>query len=195
MITANLVLEGQHVRLEPLTMDHCAPLWEVGNDSRLWTWMRVVMDTQDGMRAFIEAAIKDRERGLAVPFATVERASNRPIGSTRLFNFDHDNRRAEIGHTWIAPGWQRTAVNTEAKLLMLTHAFEGMRCMRVELRTDALNERSRTAILRLGATCEGVLRQHMIMPNGRLRDTAVYSILDSEWPGVKARLEAKLREH
>jgi RimJ/RimL family protein N-acetyltransferase len=195
MTTANLVLEGQHVRLEPLMMAHCGPLWEVGSDPKIWSWMRVVMDTQDGMRSFIDAAVKDREAGLAIPFATVENASKRPIGSTRFFNFDHDNRRAEIGWTWIAPAWQRTAVNTEAKLLMLTHAFEVMNCMRLEFRTDALNERSRAAILRLGASFEGILRQHMIMPSGRLRDTAVFSILDKEWPAVKARLEARLREH
>jgi RimJ/RimL family protein N-acetyltransferase len=129
---------------------------------------------------------------VSIPFATVQKQTNQPIGSTRFLNLDPDNRRAEIGWTWIAPAWQRTAVNTEAKLLMLTHAFEQMRCIRVELRTDALNERSRTAILRLGATFEGILRQHMIMPTGRLRDTAVYSILDREWPVVKAGLESKL---
>jgi RimJ/RimL family protein N-acetyltransferase len=194
MNDARVTLEGEHVRLEPLAMSHHAALWEVGSDPAIFKWMRLVMQKPDDMRAFVESAMKERDAGLAIPFATVEKQSGRAVGSTRFFNFDHDNRRAEIGWTWIAPPWQRTAVNTEAKLLMLAHAFETMKCLRVEFRTDALNERSRAAILRLGATFEGVFRKHMIMPGGRLRDTAIFSILDDEWPAVKARLQLKLAE-
>jgi RimJ/RimL family protein N-acetyltransferase len=190
----SVTLEGNHVRLEPLSLTHAPALWEVGKDPSIWTWMRVSMKEPEDMRAFVEAALKDRDAGLGIPFATVEKASGRAVGSTRFFNFDHDHRRAEIGHTWIAPPWQRTAVNSEAKLLMLTYAFEGMNRMRVEFRTNALNARSRAAILRLGATFEGILRKHMIGLNGTLRDTAVFSILDDEWPAVKQRLLAKLAE-
>lgn len=192
MRESEITLQGEHVRLEPLSLSHHWALWQVGSDPAIFTWMRVVMRAPQDMRAFIESAVKDREAGLAIPFATIEKKSGIAVGSTRFFNFDHENRRAEIGWTWIAPPWQRTAVNTEAKLLMLTHAFEAMNCLRVEFRTDALNERSRAAILRLGATFEGVLRKHMIMPGGRLRDTAIFSILDDEWPAVKSRLQSKL---
>jgi RimJ/RimL family protein N-acetyltransferase len=126
-----------------------------------------------------------------VVFATVETSSGRVIGSTRFMNIDRANRRVEIGSTWIAPPWQRTAVNTEAKYLMLRHAFEVWGCIRVELKTDALNQKSRNAILRIGAKEEGTLRRHLITHTGRVRDTVYFSILDSEWPGVKARLTRK----
>jgi len=139
----------------------------------------------------VETAFAEQARGESVVFVTVERASGKVIGSTRFMNIDRANSRVEIGSTWIAPAWQRTAVNTEAKYLMLRHAFEVWRCIRVELKTDALNQKSRNAILRLGAREEGTFRKHLLTWTGRIRDTVYFSILDTEWPEVKARLEEK----
>ena len=136
--------------------------------------------------------LEEYRRGISVPFATVVRREERVVGTTRFMNMDLVNRKLEIGSTWVAPRWQHTSVNTEAKYLMLRHAFEAWKCLRVELKTDALNERSRRAILRLGAKEEGTLRKHMVSWNGRQRDSVYFSILDSEWPQVKARLESKL---
>src|SRR5258708_7632647 len=149
------------------------------------------MKAADDFRRLVEKALQEQERGESVVFATVERSSGRVIGSTRYMNIDRANRRVEIGSTWIAPAWQRTAVNTEAKFLMLRHAFETWGCMRVELKTDALNLKSRNAILRLGAKEEGTLRKHLVTSTGRIRDTVYFSILDTEWPQVKTNLLAK----
>jgi RimJ/RimL family protein N-acetyltransferase len=145
------------------------------------------------MLDYIRTALAGQAAGNTIPFVTVERASGGVVGSTRFMNIDAANRRVEIGATWLAQSWRRTAINTEAKYLMLRHAFETLGCIRVELKTDALNERSRAAILRIGAREEGTLRQHMVTWSGRLRDTVYFSIIDSEWPGVKASLEAKLK--
>jgi RimJ/RimL family protein N-acetyltransferase len=150
------------------------------------------MRTSDDMRAYIEEALLAQASGTALPFATVEQASGRVIGSTRYANIEATHRRLEIGWTWIAPRWQRTAVNTEAKYLMLRHAFETLGCQRVEFKTDSLNERSRNAILRLGAKEEGTFRNHMIAYTGRVRHSVYFSIIETEWPEVKARLEEKL---
>jgi RimJ/RimL family protein N-acetyltransferase len=144
------------------------------------------------MAAYIETALKEQERGISLPFAQVEPATRRAIGSTRYGNIDRTNHRVEIGWTWVGREWQRTAVNTEAKYLLLRHAFETLGCIRVELKTDSLNEKSRAAILRIGAREEGIFRNHMITASGRIRHSVYYSILDSEWPTVKARLETKL---
>jgi len=187
-----VTLGGTHVRLEPLSLAHHAALTEVGLDEELWRWIVTPVRTKEDMRSYIETALREQAAGTALPFATVERASGRPIGSTRFLNIDGANRRVEIGATWIAKPWQRTAVNTEAKYLMLRHAFETLGCIRVELKTDSLNERSRKAILRIGAKEEGTFRNHMITSSGRLRHTVYYSIIDSEWPAVKARLLDKL---
>ena len=130
--------------------------------------------------------------GSALPFATVEQATGLAVGSTRYMNIDKPNRHVEIGSTWIAGAWERTPVNTEAKYLMLQHAFETVGCLRVELKTDSLNERSRNAILRIGAKQEGIFRNHMITSNGRIRHTVYFSVIDSEWPAVKAELERRL---
>lgn len=185
-------LEGRFVRLIPLTLDHVEQLWRVGQDPALWTYLSFVMQSPDDMRRYVDAALADQAAGRALPFATVDGSTGAIIGSTRFGNIDLSNKRMEIGWTWIGTPWQRTVVNTEAKLLMLTYAFEEVGCIRVELKTDRLNERSRRAILRLGASEEGTLRQHMITVSGRLRDTVYYSILDHEWPVVKARLAARL---
>jgi|SRR5579863_2911767 len=190
-----VTLEGRNVRLDPLTAAHHAALCEVGLDPELWLLIPYRASTPEEMRGYIDSAIEAQAAGTALPFATVERASGRVVGSTRFMNIDSANRRVEIGATWIAKPWQRTAINTEAKYLMLRHAFETLSCIRVELKTDALNQQSRQAILRIGAREEGTLRQHMVTWSGRRRDTVYYSILDSEWPGVKANLEAKLKQH
>jgi len=189
-----VLLEGRLVRLEPLSMDHHAALCAVGFDPELWRWTLNLVETPEQMREYMKAALDAQARGSELPFATCERASGRAVGSTRFGNIDRANRRVEIGWTWIARPWQRTAVNTEAKYLMLQHAFEQWGCVRVELKTDVLNEASRAALRRLGAKEEGVLRAHMITATGRIRDTVYYSILDSEWPAVKAMLEAKLAQ-
>src|SRR3989454_7040306 len=194
MIVEPVTLEGKHVRLEPLSLAHHTALCDAGLDEDVWRWIAAPVRTPEEMRAYIETALAEQAAGAALPFATVERASGRAVGSTRYGNIDRSNRRVEIGWTWIARPWQRTAVNTEAKYLMLRHAFETLGCIRVELKTDVLNEASRAALRRLGAKEEGVLRRHMITATGRIRDTVYYSILDSEWPAVKAMLEAKLAQ-
>jgi RimJ/RimL family protein N-acetyltransferase len=187
-----IVLEGRHVRLEPLTLAHLDGLCAVGLDPDLWQWTTALVLTREAMRDYVETALAWQAAGTALPFATVERATGQVAGSTRFANLERAHRRIEIGWTWLGREFQRTALNTEAKLLMLTHAFEAEGCQRVELKTDVLNRRSRAAILRLGAVEEGVLRRHMITAAGRTRDTVYYSVLDSEWPAVKRGLEEKL---
>lgn len=185
-------LRGAHVLLVPLSLDHLDDLAGVGLDPELWRWTLTRIASRDEMRAYVETALRERERGASIPFALVEPAAGRAIGSTRFAGIDATHRRVEIGWTWVAPAWQRTAVNTEAKYLLLRHAFESLGCIRVELKTDALNERSRRAILRIGAKEEGTLRQHMITATGRVRDTVYFSVIDAEWPQVKASLERRL---
>lgn len=186
------ILEGSRVRLEPLAPEHLAGLCEVGLDPELWRLSVSRVATRDDMQAYLQTALAEARQGSALPFATVERSSGRVVGSTRFANADHANRRVEIGWTWIGRRWQRTPVNTEAKYLMLRHAFEALDLVRVEFKTDVLNERSRRALLRIGAQEEGILRAHMITAEGRLRDSIYYSVLASEWPGVRARLEERL---
>jgi RimJ/RimL family protein N-acetyltransferase len=187
-----LTLEGQHVRLEPLRLDHHARLCEVGLDEELWRWTTTLIRTPEEMRAYIETALEEEAAGSSLPFATIEKASARVVGSTRYGNIDRVNRKVEIGWTWVGRNWQRTFVNTDAKYLMLRHAFETWGCLRVEFKTDSLNERSRNALARIGAQEEGTFRNHMIVHDGRLRHSVYYSIIDSEWPAVKAALEAKI---
>jgi RimJ/RimL family protein N-acetyltransferase len=192
MIVVPVTLEGLHARLEPLKKAHLAGLAEVGLDEELWRWIPTAVRTREEMVAYIETALDEQQRGVSLPFAIVEKATGRAIGSTRYGNIDRTHHRVEIGWTWVAREWQRTAMNTEAKYLLLKHAFESLGCMRVELKTDSLNEKSRAAILRIGAKEEGIFRNHMITASGRIRHSAYYSIIDSEWPEVKARLEARL---
>jgi len=187
-----VTLEGEHVRLEPLSFEHHAALCAVGLDEELWRWIPYQVRTPVEMREYISTALRAQAEGTALPFATLERATGKVMGSTRYMNIDRANRHVEIGSTWLGLEWQRTAANTEAKFLMLRHAFETLGCLRVELKTDSLNERSRHAILRLGAKEEGIFRNHMITSSGRIRHTVYYSIIDAEWPEVKARLLAKL---
>ena len=189
-----VTLEGTHVRLEPLRPDHAGKLWEIAKDHlhELFQWIPYRLESLEDFRVFNRHVLEEQKRGLTVPFATFERNSGDIVGTTRFMNMDMPNRKVEIGSTWIAPPWQRTAVNTEAKYLMLRHAFEVWNCLRVELKTDSMNQRSRMAILRLGAKEEGTLRKHMVTWNGRQRDSVYFSILDTEWPEVKTRLEQKM---
>jgi N-acetyltransferase len=193
-IETPITLEGRVVRLEPIRPEHAAFYWGVAKDSveDIFRWYPYSMKTSEDFRQLVEKAFAEQERGESVVFTTVERASGHVVGSTRYMNIDRANRRVEIGSTWIAPAWQRTAVNTEAKYLMLRHAFEVLGCARVELKTDALNEKSRNAILRIGAKEEGTLRRHVVTWTGRIRDSVYFSVLDSEWPEVKTKLEARL---
>jgi RimJ/RimL family protein N-acetyltransferase len=192
MISA-LTLTGAHVRLEPLGREHIAALTLIGLDPDLWQWTVSRVSTPEEMAVYVENALNEQALGHALPFATIDRASGTVVGSTRFGAIDRVNRRVEIGWTWIGRKWQRTAINTEAKYLMLRHAFDEMDCLRVELKTDALNTRSRDAIRRIGAVQEGTLRSHMITATGRVRDTVYYSILATEWPEVQTRLESRLR--
>jgi RimJ/RimL family protein N-acetyltransferase len=185
-------LEGQHVRLEPLSLAHLDDLSQVAFDPDLWRWTSESGGSPADLRAYVDRALEARRSGAVLPFATISLSAGKAVGSTRFANFDRSNRRVEIGWTWLGREWQRTALNTEAKYLMLRHAFESLGCIRVELKTDVLNERSRSAIRRLGAKEEGVFRRHLITPSGRVRDTVYYSILDDEWPEVRARLANRL---
>ena len=191
-IVTPVTLEGSVVRLEPIRRDHAAIFWDVAKDAvdDIFRWIPYRIKSPEDFQQVVDKAFAEQGRGESVVFATVERASGRVIGSTRFMNIDRANRRVEIGSTWIAPAWQRTGVNTEAKYLMLRHSFEEWKCVRVELKTDALNQKSRKAILRIGAKEEGTLRQHVITWTGRVRDSVYFSILEAEWPGVKESLEA-----
>jgi len=188
-----VVLEGERVRLEPMRRDHLPALAAAGRDDELWRWTSAMANTDAAMAEYVEAALAEAEALRSLPFVTIDKPSAAVVGSTRFGNIDPPNRRAEIGWTWISPQFQRTYVNSEAKYLMLRHAFDVWNCVRVELKTDVLNEKSRAAMRRLGAIEEGVLRRHIITHSGRFRDTIYYSILDHEWPAVRARLEARLR--
>jgi RimJ/RimL family protein N-acetyltransferase len=187
-----VTLEGAAVRLEPLSLSHLDGLLQAGADVRLWRYMTSDCSTREGMLAFIAEALHGQRAGTTLPFATIDRKSGKPIGSTRFGNIVPEHKRVEIGWTWISTPWQRSAINTEAKYLMFRYAFETLGCNRVELKTNSQNAQSRTAILRIGAKEEGTLRSHMVNPDGSLRDTVYYSLIAPEWSEVKARLEMKL---
>ncbi len=192
MNVTEVTLEGTRFRLEPMRASHHGVLCAIGLDGDLWRLSPKPLRTAEDVTEYIAFALREREAGRALPFVVTERASGEVIGSTRFGAIEPAHRRVEIGWTWYAPRWQRTRANTEAKYLLLRHAFETLGCIRVELKTDALNERSRAAIRRIGAREEGTLRHHMVTASGRLRDTVYYSILEGEWPAVKAALEARL---
>jgi RimJ/RimL family protein N-acetyltransferase len=187
-----VILEGRKVRLEPLALEHVPRLAEVALDPAIWKWTIARPTDEAGLRAWAEAALANREAGSEFPFVTLEASTGRPIGSSRFMNIVLEHRRVEIGWTWVAPAWQRTGANREAKLLMLGHAFDTLGCRRVEFKTDSLNEPSRTALLGIGAQFEGIFRNHMVMPDGRMRHSAYYSVIDEEWPAVRAGLERSL---
>lgn len=188
-----VTLIGNCVRLEPLSYSHHADLCEVGLDEELWRVTMTLIRTPEEMKKYIDTALREQAEGKSLPFAIVDTAFGKAIGSTRFGNIDNKNRRVEIGWTWIARRWQRTGVNTEAKLLLLTHAFETLGCIRVEFKTDSINIQSRNALLRIGAKEEGVFRNHMIAPGGRIRHSIFYSLVDLEWKDVKRELEKKLK--
>lgn len=190
-----VVLEGRLVRLEPMSLEHLDGLAEIAFDDSIWRWTIVRIGDQSDLEGWVRAALAARDAGAELPWVTVERASGRPIGSSRFLNVVLDHRRLEIGWTWVAAPWRRRGVNQEAKLLMLGHAFERLGCRRVEFKTDARNEPSRAALAGIGAVFEGVLRRHMVMADGSARDSAYFSILDREWPAVRAGLEASVARH
>jgi N-acetyltransferase len=192
LVVQPVTLEGPHLRLEPLSEAHHEGLCAVGLDDELWRWTPTPVRSRDEMAAYIAFALAERASGRALPFAVVERGSDRVVGSTRFGAIEPAHRRVEIGWTWYGRLWQRTGMNTEAKFLLLQHAFETLGCLRVELKTDALNARSRAAIQRIGAREEGTLRNHMLTASGRVRHTVYFSIVDSEWPDVKAKLEVMM---
>lgn len=187
-----VTLAGRYVRLEPLSLAHVPALAEVAADPDVWRLLSTPLGSEEEVRAFVQGGIDMQAAGTALPFCTVDVSTNRPIGSTRFANADPLHRRVEIGWTWLGRDWMRTPANTEAKHLMLTHAFDVLGCVRVELKTDALNQRSRNAMLRIGATEEGTLRRHMLVQDGRYRDSVYFSILDDEWPAVRERLQEML---
>jgi RimJ/RimL family protein N-acetyltransferase len=188
-----VTLTGAHVRLEPLELRHAADLAAAGADPEVWRWMPVAPPASEAdMRAVIDLLLERREAGAQLPFAQVELASGRAVGSTSYLDIAPADGRVEIGWTWLGRPWWRTPLNTEAKLLLLGHAFDTLHLNRVALKTDIRNERSQAAIERIGGVREGVLRAHMIRPDGSLRDTVYFSILASEWPAVRERLNRRL---
>ena len=187
-----VTLDGQHVRLEPVSLAHVPALWRAGAHEEIWRYLPYTMRSEEDMRAYVASELAKQEAGLVVRFVTLAKAIAQPVGSTSYLNIDRHHRRVEIGGTWITPAWQRSAVNTEAKYLQLRHAFETLGCIRVEFKTDALNTKSRQALVRIGATEEGTFRNHMIMPEGRIRHSVYFSIIHDEWPRVKAHLEGLL---
>jgi RimJ/RimL family protein N-acetyltransferase len=185
-----VTLAGAHVRLEPLARGHVPGLQQAARDGELWKLWYTSVPSPDEATAYVDKALELQAKGLALPFAVLDGAGE-VVGSTRFGNVDADNRRVEIGWTWYAKRVQRTALNTEAKLLLLTHAFEALQCAAVEFRTSWFNHASRTAIARLGAKQDGVLRNHMRSPDGLHRDTVVFSIIAPEWPMVRKHLQYK----
>jgi len=189
-----VVLKGETVVLRPMTIDDVDALWEAGQFPELWTWTLIShMPDRAAMEAYVRKALTTAESGAELPFVTVEQATGRVIGSTRYLEVSDPDKTLEIGWTWITPEFQRSRVNTEAKFLMLRHAFETLGAMRVQLKTDERNLKSQTAIARIGAKREGTLRKHRLTAAGHQRSTVYFSILDDEWPEVKLNLEAMLR--
>ncbi len=190
-----VVLEGKHVRLEPLTLGHAEDLTRAGADTGLWRYLPIAPPTSLAENeSWIQQALNDAEGGGQIPFAIVAREGGRAIGSTRYLDIQRENNALEIGWTWIGRPWQRTAVNTECKFLLLRHAFEALGAVRVQLKTDGRNEQSQKAIARIGARREGVLRINRRLWDGFIRDTVVFSILDCEWSEVKAGLEERMAD-
>jgi RimJ/RimL family protein N-acetyltransferase len=185
-------LVGQNIELRPLRLEHKQALLEAAADGELWNLKVTAVPGPETIDEYISTAMAGREAGTVMPFIIMQRETGRVVGSTRFWKIDPVNRKLEIGHTWLSASVQRSRVNTEAKFLLLTYAFEVMNCVRVQFTTDALNEKSRAAILRIGAKQEGIVRHERIMPDGRKRNSVRFSIIDCEWPEVKARLQQKM---
>ncbi|OGO64887.1 MAG: GNAT family N-acetyltransferase [Chloroflexi bacterium RBG_19FT_COMBO_47_9] len=190
-----IILTGKVVRLEPLSESHVPDLTISGQDESIWQYMLYnTIHTEQQMRSWVLDLLDRQTKGTDLPFTVIHLDSGRAIGATRYLNIRPQDRALEIGGTWYAVEFQRTAVNTECKYLLLKHAFEGLKCIRVQFKTDLRNERSQRALERIGAVKEGILRSHIITPDGFIRDSVFYSVLASEWPVVKARLEEKLQK-
>lgn len=188
-----VALDGGVVRLEPLERRHLDDLARVALEPHIWRWMLSVPRNRADIEAWLDAALEAQAAGREVPFAQVERASGRAVGSTRFLNIEPAHRRLEIGYTWLAPAWQRTAVNSEAKLLLMTHAFETLGALRVEFKTDSRNAASRRALAAIGATEEGTLRRHMLIQDGDRRDSVYFSVIAEEWPEVRQLLQDRVQ--
>lgn len=189
-------LQGRLVRLEPLRLQHADGLWKASRDPRTWTWLSIAQPaTRAELDAWVDEALADAASGVEIPLVTISHEDGRVLGSTRFMVLRPEHRSVEIGWTWLHPDAWGTGANVEAKLLMLRHAFETWGCRRVELKTDALNERSRAALEALGASFEGIHRKHMLVREAENRDTAWYAVTDDEWPEVSARLESRLVSH
>ncbi|MEC4596970.1 GNAT family protein [Burkholderia vietnamiensis] len=191
-LPAQPALTGEHIVLRPLAVSDRQALLDAAADGELWNLKVTVVPDERTVDAYLDTALQGRAAGTVMPFAIVERASGRVIGSTRFWKIDRNNRKLEIGHTWLSASAQRTRANTEAKGLLLAYAFDTLQCVRVQFTTDELNEKSRAAILRLGAKQEGIVRHERIMPDGRKRNSVRFSIIDDEWPAIRDRLKAKL---
>ncbi len=189
-----ITLEGKHIRLEPLTLDHEQGLIDAASDGELWNLWYTTVPDPDHTKAYIKTALAEQQAGKSVPFVIINKPHNKIVGTTRYMNIESGVRRLEIGSTWYAQSVQRTGINTECKYELLRHAFETLHCIAVEFRTHRMNEASRKAILRLGALEDGILRNHRIMADGTMRDTVVYSILNTEWPTIKSHLTFKLNK-
>lgn len=186
-----VIITGRIVQLVPLSYDHLADLTEAGKDEGIWTFMRYgIVNSREKMRSMIDSLLTYQANGTDLPYTVLHLPSGKAIGMTRYLNIEPDNRGLEIGGTWYAPAFQRSGVNTECKYLLLRHAFEDLDCIRVQFKTDLRNLRSQKAIERIGAVREGVLRNHVILPDGVIRSSVFYSVLSEEWPQVKAHLEA-----
>ena len=192
MLLQPITLNGQSIRLEPLRLDHTPDLAGVGLHADLWRLQPAPITTEDDMRRYVQTALDDQQRGNSLPFVMVDTRTNQVIGSTRYMDIALQHFRLEIGATWLTPAQQRSRANTEAKLLLLGYAFETLGIKRVVFKTEALNEQSRKALLRIGAREEGMFRQHLYTASGRARDMVYFSILGEEWPGVKAALIGRL---
>ena len=185
-------LQGSLVTLRPLLKTDAPLLIDAAEDGELWSLPFTVVPSADTVDSYIQKALKGQADGTVIPFAVTLSSNQRVIGSTRLWKIDRENRKLEIGHTWYSQSWQKTAANTESKLLLLRYAFEQLKCIRVQFTTDVLNERSQAAILRIGAIQESIIRNERIMPDGRKRTSIRYSIIDDEWPQVQSNLERRL---
>jgi RimJ/RimL family protein N-acetyltransferase len=185
-------LTGHITILRPLLAGHEPALLDAARDGELWNLKVSVIPGPENVASYIAAALAGRDAGTVMPFVIVSKDDDRIIGSTRFWKIDRANRKLEIGHTWLSASMQRTGLNTEAKYLLLTHAFDVLRCVRVQFTTDELNEKSRSAILRIGAKQEGIIRHERIMPDGRKRNSVRFSIIDSEWPEVRDALQEKM---
>lgn len=189
MVVEPVTLEGRWARLEPIGHEHAADLVVAASDRAIWRYIPADPSSPEAMKAWIDGSIADREAGTLVRFTIIDRASGRAVGSTSLFDIRPRDRGIEIGWTWLGRDWQRTGINTECKYLLLRHCFATLGAIRVQLKTHRLNFQSRRAIERIGAQFEGILRNHVIMPDGTYRDSAYYSVIESEWPAVKRHLE------